>query len=177
MGRGNGERLRARGRTATVVAAVLAAPMGCGVHMSVFDRVRDPLTPEQSRAQVLEAAREIVTVLNLPVVRAGFWHAACNDLGKAPFRGQMLISYPRAADDERSDAEVDAMITRLRAHGWTADPGFHSHSPVVTKNNVTVIFQRQNASVPTRGIEVLGECRNITTRSQNDDGSEWVSLG
>ena len=71
--------------------------------------VANPLTPEQSKAQVIDAAQGIVGALKLQVIEPAFWHASCNDQGEAPFRGQMTIGYPRAASFEASDAEVAQM--------------------------------------------------------------------
>lgn len=166
-------RLRA---VATTAAAAVAALTGCGVIMSDVDAVSDPLTPEQSRAQVVDAATEIVTTLHLPVLRAAFLRDSCNDQGLPPFRGRVRISYPRADTYRRSEAEIADMIELLAAQGWADNPDFHSHSRAVAKNNVTAVFQNQNASVVDRAIDVLGECRDITTPSQLDADSEWITL-
>lgn len=165
-------RLLAVAATATVAAAL----PGCGVDMSDVDAVSDPLTPDQSRAQVVDAATEILTTLHLPVLRTAFWRASCNDAGLPPFRGHVRITYPRADTYARSDAEIADMIELLAAQGWADDPDFRSHSRAVAKDNVTAVFQNQNASVVDRAIEVLGECRDITTPSQLDDDSEWITL-
>lgn len=153
-----------------VAAGAVVALTGCGAGMP------EPLTPEQSRTQVMDAATEIVSTLNLPVVRAAFWHGACHDNGAGPFRGQIRISYPLAASTERSQGEIAEMITELIENGWSADAGFRSHSPVVTKKNVVAIFRGQSAGVSSRGIEVIGECRDVTTASHLDHGTRWVSL-
>lgn len=136
-----------------------------------------PLTPEQSRAQVIDAATEIVSALHLPVLRAAFWHGACRDSGAGPFRGQMRISYPLAASAGRAQTEIAEMVTKLIGNGWSADPDFRSHSPALTKANVVAIFRSQNAGISTRGIEVIGECRDVTTASHLEHGTQWVSLG
>jgi hypothetical protein len=138
--------------------------------------VRNPLTPEQSKAQVVDAARDIVRALNLHVVEASFAHSSCNDQGEAPFRGEMRIAYPLAPSFEASDAEVAGMVQRLQGLGWTGDPAFHSHSPVLQKNNVAAVFRSQNVSTPTRGIELLGECRDVTTTKKDAGTSEHVNL-
>lgn len=158
-----------------LAAAIAAALSGCGVYMSDVDAVSDPLMPDQSRAQVVDAATEIITALNLPVLRMAFWRASCNDQGLPPFRGQIRITYPRADGYARSDAEIADMIELLAAKGWSDDPDFHTHSRAIAKNNVTAVFQKQNASVVDRGIDVFGECRDITTASQLDDDAEWIT--
>jgi len=161
---------------AVAATAATAALPGCGVYMSDADAVSDPLTPDQSRAQVVDAATEIVTTLHLPVLRTAFWRASCNDAGLPPFRGHVRITYPRADTDARADAEIVDMIELLATRGWADNPDFHSHSRAVVKNSVTAVFRNQNASVADRAIDVLGECRDITTPSQLDDDSEWITL-
>ena len=148
-----------------IAALAVAAVSGCGVHVSTGES--STLTPQQSRAQVLDAGAEIAATLNLPVLRAVFWHASCNDQGRAPFRGQLRISYPPAASRRESEIQIAAMITRLTATGWSADPDFHSHSPAVRKNGVTAVFRGQNASVASRAIEVIGQCRDVTTATES----------
>jgi len=126
-------------------------------------RRRTPRTAELSRAQVIDAAHEIVASLKLRVVEAFFWHASCNDQGESPFRGQMRIAYLPAATFADSDAQI---VQQLRDAGWSVDPGFHSHGTALTKNNVVVVFGPQNVSDPNREVELFGECRDVA--STND---------
>ncbi|ORW06610.1 hypothetical protein AWC14_01485 [Mycobacterium kyorinense] len=41
--------------------------------------VTNPITPEQSRAQAVDAASEIVHALELHLVKAVFWYSSCDD--------------------------------------------------------------------------------------------------
>ncbi|GAA2809236.1 hypothetical protein GCM10010533_54600 [Mycolicibacterium pallens] len=159
-----------------VTAMVAAALSGCGIMQSDADRVSNPLTPEQSKAQVMDAAHDIVTTLNINVVEAAFWHASCNDQGDPPFRGQMRIAYPPAASFAASDAEIAQMVQQLRTKGWNADPGFHTHGTALTKGNVTAVFGPQNVSNPNRDIELFGECRDTTTTKDTKGRVERVTL-
>lgn len=167
---------RATGRALAVATAMAVALSGCGVHMSGIDRAREPMTPDQSRAQVIHAAKEIVTALNLPVLEAAFWSDSCSAGGRPPFRGRIRIAYPRAGSYEQSKTEIADMMDRLAATGWSDNPDFHSHSPAFTKNHVTAVLHHQNASVVNRNIEVIGECRDWTTRNQREAVSEWITL-
>jgi len=40
--------------------------------------VMNPMTPQQSRSQVVDAARQVVATLGLEVVEAWFWHGFCD---------------------------------------------------------------------------------------------------
>lgn len=177
-----------RGRSTVAAVSVAAALTGCGIlvpNHAVTGRARepaDPLTPEQSRAQVLDAAREVVAHLGLPVVDAYFWRHGCDGRGGPPFRGEIRIGYPKAtgagtSDREASAAEIADMIVRLADRGWRPDPRFHSHNLGVGRDGVMVLFGRQNPELAVRNIFVLGECRDVTPKGRADARDERISLG
>lgn len=141
----------------------------------INDGVDNPITPEQSKAQVIDAANDIVTTLDLDVVKAVFWRASCNDQGDPPYRGEMRISYPLAPNFDASVTEATRMTQQLRSQGWTDAPDFHSHSTALTKGGVVVLVGPQSVSVPTRGLELFGECRDMTTDA-NEKSMEEVDL-
>ncbi|MCV7229963.1 hypothetical protein [Mycolicibacterium komossense] len=143
---------------------------------SDVDKVSDPLTPDQSRAQVMDAGREVVTTLDLHVVDGAFWHASCNDQGDPPFRGQLRIAYPAAPTFDDSKAQIAQMTDHLKASGWTGDPDFQSHGTVLQKNNVVAVFGPQNASDPNPEVMFYGECRDVTTTKETKGQPEPVSL-
>ena len=165
---------------AAIITAVTVAALGSGcdiVSSMKNDGVSNPITPEQSRTQVVDAAREIVETLGLQAIEpAYFWHSSCNDQGDPPFRGEMRIPYPLAASFEASDAEVAQMIQRLQTKGWTTDPDANTHGNAVTKNAVSAIFYPQNAADATRSIHLSGECRDVTTTKDTKGDVEDVDL-
>ncbi len=143
---------------------------------SLNNEASNPVTPEQSRAQVVDAATDLVDTLDLPVIEAFFWHSSCNDQGEAPFRGQIRIAYPPAETFDASSEEIAQMAQRLQDRGWSPDPNFKSHGTVLKKNNVVAVLGPQNASNPNRDIQVYGECRDMTT-TKGDNQPEPVTLG
>lgn len=160
----------------TAAALVAALVSGCDAVNPLDNEVPSPVTPEQSRAQVVDAATELVDALDLTVVEAFFWHASCNDQGEAPFRGQIRIAYPPAASFEESGEEIAQMAQRLQSSGWSPDTDFKSHGTVLKKNNVVAVLGPQNASNPNRDIQVYGECRDVTT-AKGDNQPEPVTFG
>ena len=140
------------------------------------DGISNPITPEQSKDQVMAAAKELVGILDLSVTRAVFWHSSCNDQGEAPFRGKVAINYPLAPSFEASDAQVDQMVKRLQSQGWASDSGAYSHGTVLKKNGVEVTFAPQNAATPNNGIDLSGECRDVTTTKDTRGSTEDVNL-
>jgi hypothetical protein len=146
---------------ATLAAAALAP--GCTSLHGLAHGVTHPITPEQSKAQVIDAARDVVHGLGLHYIDAYFWHGSCSDGGAGPFEGEIRISYPNAPSFAQSDSEVAAMVAHLQTLGWTTDPSFHTHATALTKSGVVAVFDPQNASTSTRGIELTGPCRDVTT--------------
>jgi hypothetical protein len=161
---------------AWIVATVgVALVSGCGVLNLFKDEVSNPVTPEQSKAQVVDAAKELVGTLDLQVTDAVFWNSSCNDQGEAPFRGQVRIDYPLAPSFEVSEGEIADMVQRLESAGWTPDSEFRSHGTVLKKNNVVAVLGPQNVSSDTRDIQLYGECRDMTT-AKGDNMPEPVDL-
>lgn len=144
---------------------------------SISDHVSNPLTPEQSKDQVVAAARQIVSAVGVHVVNATFTRSSCNDDGVAPFQGIVNIAYPLAPSLEQSDAEIAQMAQRLESLGWKGDPNLHTHATALKKNNVVVHLAPQSVSSVNRGIDVYGECRDVTTTKSDAGSVEPLSLG
>ena len=139
--------------------------------------VHNPITPEESKAQMVDAAREIIAALDLDVLAVKFRHASCNDDGVAPFRGDLLITYPLAASEEESEAEIATMTEKLRSIGWGSDPNLHTHGTDLTKNNIVADLGPQLKGQIRRAIQLYGECRDITTSQKYGTPYEEVDLG
>jgi hypothetical protein len=152
--------------TAVLAAAVVASLPGCGMVSSMTDGVSNPLTPEQSRAQVIEAARDVIGTLNLDGAFAAFKRTSCNDQAEPPFRSEISIDYDHPATYDESQAQVEKMVETLRSNGWTGDPDFRTHAAAVTKNNVVATFIAYNPNHTAGGITILGECRDVTTQDK-----------
>ena len=163
----------------SIAAAVTATAIvsGCDVVSSMKnDGVSNPITPEQSKAQIIDAANEIVSALDLETIEPAFWRASCNDQGDPPFRGQMRIGYPLAADADASSAEIEKMVQQLESKGWTGDPEFKTHGTTLKKNGVTAVFGPQGVGDTSQSLELFGECRDVTTTKENKGNPEIVTL-
>jgi hypothetical protein len=166
---------------ATTLAAALVATLisGCGAVNPMKDQGGANTTDaEQSKAQVVDAAKEIVAALKLPVDSAYFRRSSCNDQGDPPFQGSVRIWYPLAPSSEASDAQVAEWVRVLRTKGWTTPgPDFHTHATALSKNGVSVTFDRQGVGRKSNGIELLGECLDMTTTKETAGLSEDIDLG
>jgi hypothetical protein len=121
----------------TAGQVIVTAALCCSAAISGFGGIMagvlNPMTPDESRSQVLDAARQVVSTLGIDVVDAWFWHAACNSRGEPPFRGQMRIGYPLATSSRAAGEQIATMVGLLRQAGWRADPNFHSHAPALRR--------------------------------------------
>lgn len=150
-----------------VVAGILAIGIqSCSTIRSFSEGVPNPMTPDQSKAQVINAAREIIVTLGLKSVSAHFSRESCNDQAVAPFRGIVGLGYDHAPTLEASQAQIQQMVAVLKEHGWAAPGDFHSHSPAVSKQGVTAVFDPYSPVQDAGGsITLYGECRDMTTKS------------
>lgn len=154
------------------IAAVAAS---IGVTLSGCAEVRHPISPQQARAQVIDASRDIVNAVHGQVTEATFSYESCNDQGEPPFRGAAKVSFWVAGVPHDQPADPQAVIKALVADGWSTDSDFKSHSPTLRKNNVNIIVTvppRPPAGVQLKGhawVDVDGECRDTTDHRK--DGS------
>ncbi len=155
--------------------AVLVAVAGCGTVSSLSNGVSNPMTPEESKAQVVDAARQIVQTLGLQDASATFKRRACNDQAEPPFRGEVRVDYAHPSTFEASEADVATMLDKLQASGWSSDTDFASHGRVVRKDGVDAEFVPYHPNDTVGGITLYGECRDMT--SSDNTMPEPVSLG
>jgi len=165
---------------ATVLVALITATVlisGCAALDKLgftSRRQPEPLTPEQSKSQVIEAAHDIADITHLDVVRAVFWRSSCTDQGEPPYRSELLISRPLAESFEAADAEDAALIEQLRRHGWQPSD-FLTHGTPLEKNGVYAVVGPQNAATPTRSLHLYGECRDFSS-AKDTSSMEDINL-
>jgi len=163
--------------TAAVAATITLSLPSCGVFTSEAYRERNPLTPEQAKAQVVDAAKEIVSITDLKVDKAWVELASCNDQGEAPFRGTVVIHYQPASSAAEDRAITDSIVGRLTAAGWSSDAGFHSYAPALHKDGVSVLVYGQGPGQHGSLMDIRGECRDVTSTKETSGDSEQIDLG
>jgi hypothetical protein len=140
--------------------------------------LRTPFTPEQAKAQVIDAAKEIVSVTNLPVVKGEsvVYLNSCNDQGEAPFRGTAVIWYSLASSAQAAQNDTATFLRTLEGAGWTVLPPNYPGRPTITaqKDGVTVRFEVQGVGEEARIITVEGECRDVTTTKETRPEGEPI---
>lgn len=162
-------------RAVTLVAAATLLA-GCDTVNSLANGVTNPMTPEQSRRQVVDAATDVSRLIAKPIVSAYFWHESCSDGDQGPFRGAARISYQPPAEPHAAAAAFDDMTQRLRRGGWAADSDFKSHALTLKKGGVNASLSPADASVPLASVMLYGECRDTTTTKATKGDIETLQL-
>ncbi|MBV8964771.1 MAG: hypothetical protein JO191_01205 [Mycobacteriaceae bacterium] len=123
----------------------------------------EPLSDEQTMAQVVDAARQVVQAAGLREVTGGFVFESCNDQGAPPYRGRvdMSCAVPAGVEPEEHGRQIAADLVRA---GWTAGApaGKRPFGVVVHTETVMVVISSAQADRPRAAVQVCGQCRNMT---------------
>ena len=103
------------------------------------ERPANPLSDEQTKAEVLDPARQITTIANLQNVSGVFGWESCNDQGDRPFRGRVEVSFDVPAGADRNPP-----------------PG-----RVIHTGGVMAIIGKSSGTAKDGSVELSGECRNM----------------
>lgn len=163
-------------RCALILVAAATLLTGCDTVNSAANGVSNPMTPEQSKSQVVDAATDASRAIAKPVDSANFSRSSCNDQGDAPFRGVVTIAYQPPADPQAAAAEFGDMKQRLERAGWSADSDFKSHAATLKKGGVNAVLSPADASVAVVVVTLYGECRDVTTSKATKGDVEAIQL-
>jgi len=130
------------------------------------------MTDGQTKAQVIEPAKQIVAAADLQGVTGAFSFASCNDQGDPPYQGTVTISFLLHGDP---DAYFQQVRAALSSHGWSegAPPGQHYHGTTLNKNGVTANIGYLPSDHTYGQIILYGECRN--TANHKGEG-RWIDI-
>ncbi len=184
-GGGFGESLRST-PFRVLIGAALAVPLVLGgVFLSVnrlhstpsdvLDHPANPVTDEQSKAQVVEPARQIVSVTGLQTASAGYLLMSCKNRDDPPYQGAVYLTFGLPAG-ERADTYFDALASALRTHGWAEGPPPNNHAlaKAFSQDAVTVTIYRDNDDPGVGVVRVYGQCRNMS--DHRHDATGWVDV-
>jgi hypothetical protein len=170
----------------SLIAAALALCLVLGLTFIALQRFREmrgaavepvanPLTDEQSKAQVLEPAREIVAAGDLRGASGTYLLMSCESSADPPYQGAIYLNFdvPRVFETPKFFRSIASAMT---ARGFTegAPPNRHPGGRTFTRDGVTVIYYRTD-DASTRGtMQIYGECRNVTDHRLDLTG--WVDI-
>lgn len=166
-------RLRSRSALLLIAAALLLS-LALGSAFVVVHRVKDlrgapveaashPLSDDQTRDQVVRAARQFVTAGRLGAPNGSYLLQSCAQNDEPPYQGTAYLTFdvPSITKTPRYFRDIAAT---MRALGWTEGlpPRRHPGGKMLAKDGVTALLYR-DPDVPGRGVlQIHGECRNIT---------------
>lgn len=165
--------------TSMLVVAVLLG--GCapvqhkpqaGGSTNPYEDTAHPMSDDQTRAQVIEPARQIVAAAKLDGVSGAFSFASCNDQGDPPFQGTVTLSFLIHGDP---DAYFQQVRTAMISHGWSegASPGQHLHGAGLNKDGVVATISYQPSDHAYGQIILDGQCRNM---GNHKGEGQWTNI-
>jgi hypothetical protein len=185
-GGGGGERgewLRSTRVRALIAAALTASLLLSGAFLLVdrlhttptdaLDHPANPVTDDQSEAQVVEPARQVVTLTGLRTASAGYMLMSCKDRDDPPYQGAIYLIFALPAG-VRADTYFPTIAATLASHGWTEGlpPNGHEFARSLSKDGVTMIVYRQSEDPSLGVLRIYGQCRNMN----NHRNEAWIDI-
>jgi hypothetical protein len=139
-----------------------------------LDHPAHPLNDEQTRAQVVEPAKQIVAVAKLQGAVGGYILMSCKNQTDPPYQGAIYLTFdlPKPKSLDYFDQIAAAMV----AHGWQKGlpPNQYLFGTTVYKDGVTAILYRDPDRRTSGIMKVYGECRNIA--NHRNDTTGWTDI-
>ncbi len=141
----------------------------------VLDHPANPVSDDQSEAQAVESARQIVGLTGLRTASAGYTLMSCKNREDPPYQGAVYLTFALPAD-ARPEAYFPTLATTLAGHGWTEGlpPNDHLFARSLTKDAVTAIVYRETDAPNVGVLRVYGQCRNMN--NHRTDVTAWTDV-
>lgn len=182
----NGPFLRSRAVLWLTTAALLTSlVLGCA--FVVLHRLKDlrgeavespdhPMSDEQTMAQVVGTARQVIGAGRLRNVSGTYLLQSCGADDGPPYQGSAYLDF-----DLPSITETPAYFRRiagaLSARGWIEGlkPNDHPGGKTLVNDGVSAVIYR-NLRLPGKGVlQIYGECRNVADHRTDATGFVDIS--
>jgi len=168
MSSGNDQWLRTPAAR-TLLLAALTISLVLGIGFVVINTSPDtavsalgksaPLTDDQSRAQIIDSARQIVTVAQLRDVNGSYVFLSCTNEHDPPYQAALYLNFP--LPDANSVRYIRDIAAAMVAHGWQESPSIGEHFGLkLSRDGVSSTFQR---TPTTRGSEPCASTGSAAT--------------
>jgi hypothetical protein len=141
-------------------------------HGDALDHPAYPLNDEQTRAQVVEPAKQIVTDAKLQDAVGGYILMSCKNQSDPPYQGAIYLTFalPRSLD------YFDQIAATMVAQGWQKGlpPSEYLFGTTVYRDGVTAILYRDPDRRTSGIMKIYGECRNIA--NHRNDTTGWTDI-
>ncbi len=148
------------------------------LHSSTAGVVEHPgpaATDEQTEAEVVEQAKDIVAITGLARPTANYLLVSCQNRDDPPYQGAVYLNFALPGD-VTADQYFRAAAASLVARGWKEGPVPNQHlfGRNLSKNGVSALLYPE-ADSTTRGVaRIHGPCRNTT--DHRSDSAAWVDI-
>ncbi len=148
------------------------------LHSSAADSLDHPAHPvndDQSEAQVLEPARQIIRTAGLQKPTAGYELMSCKGHDDPPYQGAIYLNFA-VPPDARVDAYFRAIRATLVTQGWKEGlpPSRYLYGVTLTRDDVTAMVYR-DGDFPNLGVmRLYGQCRNMDYH--RNDATAWADI-
>lgn len=170
----------------SLLAAALALCLLLGTALVLTDRLHSstaetlerpahPASDEQTQAQVVESAKQIVSIAGLHTTTAGYLFMSCKDQDGPPYQGAVHLTFALPAD-ARADAYFGEIAATLITHGWAEarPPNQQLFGKTLSKDAVTAVISRRLEEPKMGELRVYGQCRNMN--DHRDDATGWIDI-
>ncbi|MGO9508084.1 MAG: hypothetical protein ACLPXZ_12320 [Mycobacterium sp.] len=184
-GGGQGGWLRSRWAR-PLIAAALAVPLALGSAFLAVDRLHttpsdildhpgNPASDEQTEAQVVESARQIVAVAGLQTTSAGYLLMSCKNRDDPPYQGAIYLTFALPAGTG-PHTYFPTVASALVGRGWKEGipPANHTFGKTLTKDGITALIYPHDDDIGLGVLRLYGECRN--TNDHRTDTTAWVDV-
>ncbi|WP_208622367.1 hypothetical protein [Mycobacterium gastri] len=179
----SGDWLRARGVRTVLAAALVMCLLFGGAVLLVANRHRGssansvdhPLSDAATAAQVVDKAKQIVSVAGLQTTTAGYLLMSCKNRDDPPYQGAVYLTFALPAE-ARADAYFRDISAALVGHGWTEglSPNGQVFGRTLSKDAVTAVIYRHGDDTGAGVLRLYGQCRNVNDHRR--DTTAWVDI-
>jgi hypothetical protein len=141
-----------------------------------LDHPADPVTDDATAAQVVESAKQIVSLAALQTKSAGYLLMSCKNQNDPPYQGAIYLTFTLPAG-ARADTYFKSIAETLVTRGWTEGlpPNEHMFGKTVSKDAVTAIIYPHGDDAPGVGVlRAYGQCRDVNDHRK--DASGWIDI-
>ncbi|ULE32357.1 hypothetical protein [Mycobacterium sp. IDR2000157661] len=132
-----------------------------------------PLSDDEAAAQVVAAARQIVSAAQLQQTAGGYSFQPCTTTGNPPYQVTMYATF---AVPERNPARyLDGVADAMSADGWARSPVVGERfGAKLSSDGVVALINRDATDSGHATLRLYGECRNWG--AHRDDDPAWTEI-
>src|SRR5262249_38494480 len=140
-----------------------------------LDHPANPVTDDQSAAQVIDSAQQIVAVTGLRTTSAGYTLMSSNNRDDPPYQGAVYLTFALPTTT-RPDTFFPATAATLVGHGWAEGiaPNNHPFARTLSKDAATATIYRDSDDPGLGVLRVYGQCRNMNDHRK--DATSWIDI-